>query len=88
MNFYSYVRARYFLIPDWKTNSGASENVVVEFKNIPVHFMFNSVRKPVQWEAWTMTAATGNVSRYQVGLLTNRLKEDAIEPQSVGDNTW
>lgn len=78
MNFYSYLRARYFLIPDWKSNSGASEKVVVEFKNIPVHFMLNIVRKPVQWETWTMIAETGNVSRYQVGLLTSGLEQDAV----------
>ena len=78
MNFYSYVRARYFLIQDWKANSGASEKVVVEFKNIPVHFTAKVVRKPVQWETWTMVAETGNVSRYQVGLLTNGLEQDAV----------
>lgn len=78
MNFYSYVRARYFLIRDWKANSGASKEVVVEFKNIPVHFTHNVVRKPIQWETWTMTAATGNITRYQVGLLTNGLEQDAV----------
>ena len=76
LNFYSYLRARYFLIPDWKSNSGASEKVAIEFKNITVHFMLNIVRKPVKWETWTLVAETGNVSRYQVGLLASGLEQD------------
>jgi len=75
-NFYRYLHARFFLIPDWGRRSGLDESQVsIRVRKMPVRFALGFVRKSIQWETWAIQARTGGVKRLLLGLLFGRGQE-------------
>ena len=69
-NFYRYLHARFFIIPDWGRRSGLDESQVsIRVRKMPVRFVLGFVRKSIQWETWAIQARTGGVKRLLLGLL-------------------
>lgn len=68
-NYYRYLHARYFVIPDWARHAGLDGQLKIRVQKIEICFALGFVRKAVRWPAWAIQARTGNIERLLLGLL-------------------
>jgi len=91
-NFFTYVRAWAFIVPDWEGYMRFSSPP--HFSRLRLAFTLSGFRRPVYYPAWSWLDQVENARRVVIGLLVTAKNQDQIRfglagrANLVGDKPW